>query len=258
MDVMTTSGTTGVAHANSLRGEWGRFWAFLKRPVLPAMAPYPRAASLVAVLRLLGLDFLIMAVLLSIAGLVAAAGVSIPQTAIAGMDMSPAVIAAAILAAPLAEEIVFRSWLSGRLWHILGLLAAIVAGSAVMAWKFATSPGTDGMGAFGDAALFAVPVGLIAALAVIYPMRGRPAMGWFQRAFPVFFWLSALAFAAAHLLNFTEANMLAILPLVLPQFTIGLVLGYARVTYGLWSSVLLHVLHNAAFMGMVLAASQLA
>ena len=40
--------TTSLAPANSTRGEWARFGAFLKRPTLPARAPLPRLASLVA------------------------------------------------------------------------------------------------------------------------------------------------------------------------------------------------------------------
>ena len=49
--------TTSLAPANSTRGEWARFGAFLKRPTLPARAPLPRLASLVAILRLMLLDF---------------------------------------------------------------------------------------------------------------------------------------------------------------------------------------------------------
>ena len=42
---------------------------------------------------------------------------------------------------------------------------------------------------------------------------------------------------------------------VLPQFVIGAILGYTRVTYGLWASILLHALHNGAFISLVLLAS---
>ena len=59
--------TTSLAPANSTRGEWARFGAFLKRPTLPARAPLPRLASLVAILRLMLLDFAMMGVLLGTA-----------------------------------------------------------------------------------------------------------------------------------------------------------------------------------------------
>ena len=39
---------------------------------------------------------------------------------------------------------------------------------------------------------------------------------------------------------------------------IGAILGYTRVTYGLWASILLHALHNGAFISLVLLASSAA
>jgi hypothetical protein len=96
---------------------------------------------------------------------------------------------------------------------------------------------------------------LAAALALaplkLWLLRGRPAMGWFQRRFAWFFWGSALAFAAIHLTNFATAGP-TLLPLVLPQFALALLLGYLRVTHGLWSAVLLHVLHNGTFVALML------
>ncbi|MBL4718020.1 MAG: CPBP family intramembrane metalloprotease, partial [Erythrobacter sp.] len=68
------------------------------------------------------------------------------------------------------------------------------------------------------------------------------------------FWLSTLAFASVHLFNFPAEDMAMALPLVLPQFATGTMLGYLRVHYGLWASVLLHLLHNGAFISLVLLA----
>ena len=62
--------------------------------------------------------------------------------------------------------------------------------------------------------------------------------------------LGALLFAAAHLGNY-EGAALVLLPLVVPQLLVGLILGYARVTYGLWSDILLHMLHNGLLIGLV-------
>jgi len=36
-----------------------------------------------------------------------------------------------------------------------------------------------------------------------------------------------------------------------PQLIVGLILGYARVTYGLWSDIALHMLHNGLLIGLV-------
>ena len=45
------------------------------------------------------------------------------------------------------------------------------------------------------------------------------------------------------------------LPLVLPQLVTGTMLGYLRVHYGLWASIMLHALNNGAFISLVLLAS---
>lgn len=259
---MTTSGTTDVAHAASLQGEWARFGAFLRRPALPDKAPLPRLASVIAVLRLLVLDLILMAILLLIAGIVTSSGVELPETALAGMELTPMLAIIAVLGAPVAEEIVFRSWLSGRAGHMLALIVGIVAGIAASGLVAALSlvgppqPGPDGMVKyFGQVMLYAGPVGFVASIPVIYLTRGRPAMHWFARIFPLLLWVSAAVFAAAHLTNFADDNILKVAPLVLPQFTIGLFLAYSRVNYGLWSSMLLHLLHNGCFIGLVLLAN---
>lgn len=257
---MTTSASGAIVPANSITGEWRRFGHFLKRPTLPPRAPMPRVGSIVAVLRMLLLDFAIMAVLLAIAGAVMAGGVDLPETALAGMEMTTGIILAAVIAAPLLEEIAFRGWLSGRPGHILALLALVgVPLLATMAMGAAGfSYGTDalesGLAAMGLGGI----AGLIAALALLFALRKRDAMGWFQRVFPGFFWLSTLAFSLIHTFNFPADQMVMALPLVLPQFATGAILGYLRVNYGLWSSILMHLLHNAAFIGLVVLASEAA
>ena len=42
------------------------------------------------------------------------------------------------------------------------------------------------------------------------------------------------------------------LALVVPQFIAGTIFGYARVQYGFWAGVLLHVLHNGTALGLAL------
>ena len=86
----------------------------------------------------------------------------------------------------------------------------------------------------------------------IYAKAGFGDYAGFNSA--IGFWASAIAFAAVHLTNFATAGP-AVLPLVLPQFMLALLLGYLRVTHGLWSAVLLHMLHNGLFISLVLASS---
>ena len=245
MEAITTSGQAQLAPANTLRDEWSRFFGFLKRPTLPERAAPMQTSSFVAVLRMLVLDLAVMAVLLSTAFAVMALGVDLPKTAIAGMEMTAGLAFAAVVVAPLAEEIAFRSWLSGRPGHVFFIVATIGA-LALVGMSGVTVP-QDINPVTGLLALVLFLAGLVST----YVLRGRGAMGWFQKLFPLFFWFSAAAFASIHLLNFSVENMATILPLVLPQFVIGLVLGYLHVNYGLWSSMLLHMMHNAAFIGLV-------
>ncbi|MEX0341804.1 MAG: CPBP family glutamic-type intramembrane protease [Erythrobacter sp.] len=238
--------TTSLAPVNSTRGEWANFAAFLRRPALPERARALRLASLVAVWRMLLLDLAVMGVLLAIASAVIAVGVEVPQTALAGMEIGPGIVFAVVVFAPLAEEIAFRGWLSGRPGHLLGVLALLAAVAAAMA----LAGGSLERGAMHGAAL-AVVVGLLVALALVFALRKRGAMRWFTALFPALFWLSTLGFASVHLLNFPAAQMAMALPLILPQFATGMMLGYLRVHYGLWASILLHLLHNGAFLALV-------
>ncbi|HCY02168.1 MAG TPA: hypothetical protein DHU71_04190, partial [Erythrobacter sp.] len=132
---------------------------------------------------------------------------------------------------------------------LAGALAAMVAGLAAMAFFGA---------ALATAGLVALAAGTLVALAIVYRLRHRNTIGWFRRLFPALFWLSTLGFSLVHLTNFPADQLATALPLVLPQFVTGTILGYARVHYGLWASVLLHMLHNGAIIALVLAASSAA
>ncbi len=246
--------TTSLAPANSLRGEWARFGAFLKRPHLPARAPMPNGASLRATLRMLVLDFLVMFALLAIAGAVISIGIDLPETALKGVDLGWGVVALVVLFAPVTEEIVFRGWLSGRPGHVWGVVALIVGGciAALLTMLGNVAPGS---------AIWVIAAGVFAvgaALVIPWSLRRRDAARVFRRYFPAFFWLSTLAFACIHLFNFDEGSLAVLLPLVLPQFATGAILGYVRVHYGLWACILLHALHNGAFISIVLLASDAA
>ena len=248
--------TTSLTPANSTRGEWAQFAAFLKRPVLPPRAPLPRLASLVATGRMLVLDLAVMGALVALAGLAMSAGIDMPETALAGVDLDTATIVAVVIVAPVLEELAFRSWLSGRPGHVLGVLVALPAAALAAVGFAAIAPG--GLGTIWLSVLAGFVVALLVALATAYALRRRDAMRWFRRAFPLFFWGSTLAFAGVHLLNFPEDQLAMALPLILPQFATGAMLGYLRVNYGLWASMLLHALHNGAIIALVLLAGSAA
>ncbi|MGB3711107.1 MAG: CPBP family glutamic-type intramembrane protease, partial [Erythrobacter sp.] len=101
-------------------------------------------------------------------------------------------------------------------------------------------------------------IAALVAVALLVNWRNRPAPNWYVRLFPVFFWLSTLAFALIHVANFGDAPLVMVLPLVLPQFVLGAILGYLRVTVGLWAAILLHAAHNATALGIATLATEAA
>ncbi len=229
---------------------WQGFFAFLGRPVLPERVQGVGFSGLGSVARLFALDLLLMTLLLGgIAGL-AALGIELPQHALEQLALGPELLVFILIGAPVAEEILFRGWLSGRPGHVFALLALIAGGAiAFVAAKSLAAPES------GFAALAVVALAAAGAVLSLWFGRRRTAWPWFQRRFRWFYFASALAFAGIHLFNFGQGASAATLPLVLPQFVLGLILGYIRVIHGLWASVLLHALHNAVFIGIVLAAS---
>lgn len=220
----------------------------MRRPALPDRAAGPRLSTFRALIQLLALDLLLMAILIGgLAGLTAL-GVRLPGHLLEGLELSQALIAFIVIGAPLSEELVFRGWLSGRPGHVAATLTLLGAGLAAgVAWMTLPAP----TAAF---ALMAIAVvGVAAAIALLWRKRGRPPMRWYARHFRWFYLLSTLAFASIHLTNFTEGNAALLLPLTLPQFLLGLILGYVRVSFGFWACILMHGVHNALFISLVLA-----
>lgn len=241
--------STSLTHANSARGEWAQYLAFLKRPKLPPMASGIGTGNLMAVLRMLALDIGIMLVLVSIAIAVMAIGFELPETALAKLEITPGLLALIVIGAPIGEEIVFRSWLSGRPGHVLAAIISVVGGLVLAVVGAEASSKSLGP--------IVLVVTLIAAILAIVLLRKRPAMRWFAWAFPFFFYASTIGFSLMHLANFEAGDMHVLLPLVLPQLILGSMLGYLRVNYGLWANILLHALHNSLAIGVVLLATHL-
>lgn len=214
--------------------EWKRLAAFLRRPTLSDDRITDGALTVLG--RIFALDILAMFALIIAASIAVAAGIYIPETALAGIEFTLPVIALVVIGAPLSEELLFRGWLSGKPGALLALLSLGI-GTAVFAAFHATIPYL-GLGAMA--------LGALGALAALILLRNHGAIGWFRMLFPLFFWLTAISFALVHLWNFDEGSLWVLLPLVLPQFILGMLLGYVRVRIGLWSAILLHAAHNSA------------
>ena len=230
-----------------LPAAWRRWAAFVRQPSLPDRADLSFGRAIKVIAPLFALDLLLMAILLGAVGAAIAFGFDMPEHMMDDMKLTGPLLAFFVIGAPVCEEILFRGWLSGRAGHVIGSLLIAVAGALFIAGN---RPGAE---LWSFAALAAIA----AAGLFVFLLRKRPAMRGFQRYFAWFYWLSVLLFAAVHLLNFPAAGP-AMLPLVLPQFVLALILGYLRVHHGLWSAVLLHMLHNSVFMALVLAGTSAA
>jgi membrane protease YdiL (CAAX protease family) len=219
-----------------LPATWRDFATFLRAPRLAG--PVGLRAGWKTTLMMLGLNLLGLAVLLVILPLwQRLTGIEGPS-AFEGIPFV-VLLPAVVLAAPIAEECLFRGWLSGRpraLW-LLGCCLAAIASFAVLPAGSASA----------GLALLGV---LLAAIAGRVILRKRAAPGWFDTGFPKVFFVSAAVFALVHVFNYDNPGLLH-LPMVLPQLWAGLTLGFVRTRIGLPASMLVHGASNALALGLV-------
>ena len=152
----------------------------------------------------------------------------------------------AVFFAPLLEESIFRAQLrrfSGSLIFIAFICGAVLTAFTNTFWAFLISP----------------PIFVILFVAYRYTLAGsvsRKYQFW-ERVFPWYFHFTAICFALVHLSNFEKG--ISLLPFgilyTLPQLAIGLILGYARMNYGLKYSMALHALYNLSLMVLLLSRS---
>ncbi|QFT76033.1 CPBP family intramembrane glutamic endopeptidase [Erythrobacter sp. THAF29] len=246
----STSPTLGesrpIGHVQTVRGEWRKFFAFLKSPGLPQTTAQTGDAAK-GMARMLGLDIIIMTVFIGVLMAIVSAGFELPENLNASLELNLTTVGLVVVLAPILEELGFRSWLSGKPGHVFGLLAfavvTVLVATLLAAGGFsvADDPISSGLAGLGIGIVFGTSVAVMLVLA----LRNRPPLGWFVQLFPAVFWLSALAFGLIHLLNYPEEGVFWLaLPLVIPQFVLGTILGYVRVHYGLWTAIVLHALHN--------------
>ena len=258
---MSTQVTSPAGHgtlADSTMGQWQSFFAYLKRPTLPTRATGIGAEPLTATLRLLALDILLTLGVLAFFYILTLLGVEAPDNVMEDLEFTPTIIALIVIGAPLGEEILFRGWLSGRPGHVLAMIFVGLGLLAIpVAAGIASGSGTEApVGSLAGGA--GLVIGIALAILALWYWRNSGPWRWFAMIFPVLLPLSALLFASVHLFNY-EADISPLLWLfVVPQFIAGLIFGYARVNYGLWSSILLHILHNGTAMTAILTFGDLA
>jgi membrane protease YdiL (CAAX protease family) len=151
------------------------------------------------------------------------------------MMAKPLLFIMAVIWAPLSEELLFRAQLrrfTGGILFISFICGAFLSAVIKTNWAFLVSP-----------FIFIV-------LYLIYRYNLARSVTlkfrFWERIFPWHFHLTAICFALVHLSNFEKG--ISLLPLgilyTLPQLAVGLVLGYARMNYGLKYSFALHAMYN--------------
>lgn len=255
---------SSVERARWAPPEWRDLAAFLRAPRAPERATGPNGRALGALGQLFALDAALMLALMALAGLAVMLGAEFPESALESLEWTPGTIALVVVVAPLLEETLFRSPLSGRPGHLLawalftaGFLASQALSPASALGAAAGGAGGEGVPPGAQLGAVLLLAGGLGALLSVFVLRGRPPVSGWPRLLPLAFWLSAVLFASIHLWNYPEGQFLYLLPLVLPQLLAGTIFGYARVRYGLWASVLLHALHNGAAVGAIILAERM-
>jgi len=141
-----------------------------------------------------------------------------------------------VIAAPLLEELVFRFPLKYRKGILLILLAFLSILLFFLANKFLNQQ---------YAVILALLLFVPYALLLITQASPISEQG-LKKLFPFVFYLTAAMFGFAHVSNYAlDPSLWYMTPvLVMPQLLLGMILGFVRLRYGLWASILMHAMNN--------------
>ena len=153
----------------------------------------------------------------------------------------------ALAFAPVFEELVFRSWLSGR---VAALRYGLFGLGALMLLLADIALATSGRALSGLAVVVAF-AGLVQWGRTHEADRAVPS--WFIAQFRCFVCGSSLIFGLIHLGNDDTPSGLLGLIAVAPQMIGGVLLAYTRTRLGLGWAILHHSLYNAVFFGVPVA-----
>lgn len=155
----------------------------------------------------------------------------------------------AVVAAPLAEELLFRLPLKFPLlalasYFIYTLLLLILIVTTMIYGMIEI-----------DLWKVGVPLGIVSIwLVLILSPRAKRLVSWrYHRAFSLIFYWQAILFGLIHMFNYEldQIAMLYVLPLlVVPQFFIGLGLGFLRTKYGILMAIYTHAVYNGILVGL--------
>ncbi len=233
----------------SLQSSFSEFYKFLRKPNQLRQENRSASAILKTMFYLIVIDAILMALIMPLIALYEVLGLENGDShALEAMFEKGAffVILLGAIFAPIVEEVFFRAILVFNKYIFNGILAILAIVS--VAWAFTT--------------LSIVVAGIIGAVlfiaTIIYIIKdehiSKKVENYWQTSFPVIFYLSCLFFALVHLMNFEfEYSLFYLFPLlILPQFIMGMILGFTRIKLGLMYSIALHAIHNGVLLTIAL------
>lgn len=225
-----------------MRALFAEFAAWLARPRLLAPMGLRAPEARAILLRMLGLHLaVLLLVLLPLLGLWQKA-LALPSPEAFDQVSKVMLVPFVVVIAPVAEELAFRGWLTGRVRAVWLVFCGFAAAGflAMVNFHFHEVP-----------ASFAVLAMGLVAPAGWWWLRRRGVVPGFERAFPALVWLSILVFGLSHLSNYPRLSW-ALLPMVLPQVWAGMTLSYTRMRIGIFGAMLVHAAANGISVSLAL------
>lgn len=214
----------------------GTYLRFLRSPNLnnpPIAVSVPQAAK--SILRLYSVHLIVLPLLLILIGFVPNAQDSNNLLDILGDSSVWFFAFAAVVMAPVIEELIFRLPLRASWFNLLLPLGIVI-------------PNFLGVPFFAPFLLLLAIV--IVSLAIF---KGQSAIlnqvrRFYGRYSHIIFYAIVLLFGAIHIGNY-DSGVWPFLPiLVLPQVVVGTLFGFVRLRYGFIWAILLHALHNGCLL----------
>ncbi len=160
--------------------------------------------------------------------------------------------ALAVIGAPVIEEIIFRYPLK----NVIVLSFLLIGLDAIIVSIFCQ--------AFGWQQLAVILPVVTALLSVAMIFFFKPLQeDWYQALddwYPYIFFFVAAMFGFVHIYNYGEGGFEWWMTpfIVIPQFVLGLILGFVRIRIGLWACILMHAMNNAIPMSLLLMQDKMA
>ena len=211
--------------------------------------------------KLLGFSFLMLPIVAIIIGTVfSLTGSDIPDSSQGFEDLqrSSYFFLAAVIMAPLIEEVLFRSWLGSRLGIWVGLPMILFLTTTTML-VVAGPENAKSFGRLVPMALILYGLTLWNRRKAIFGPEDNDGKSITETVFPFLFWGSAIVFGLIHLGNFDIGSVNPIFAImILPQFIVGLMLSYIRMRFGLLYAIGFHAAYNGVLVSISMLAMQAA